>query len=62
MNCKTLSNIGKLTQKTCRSNLSFDAALCRWGLMFLPNLNSTLIKVHRPSSVWWEICCGSLGR
>ena len=30
------------------SNLSFDAALCRWGLMFLPNLNSTLIKVHRP--------------
>lgn len=29
------------------SNLSFDAALCRWGLMFLPNLNSTLLKVHR---------------
>ena len=25
-------------------DLSFDAALCRWGLMFLPNLNSTLIK------------------
>jgi ubiquinone/menaquinone biosynthesis C-methylase UbiE len=28
-------------------DLSFDAALCRWGLMFLPNLNATLTKVHR---------------
>ena len=28
-------------------DLSIDAALCRWGLMFLPNLNSTLLKVHR---------------
>jgi enediyne biosynthesis protein CalE5 len=28
-------------------DLSFDAALCRWGLMFMPNLNATLIKVHR---------------
>ena len=28
-------------------DLSVDAVLCRWGLMFLPNLNSTLLKVHR---------------
>ena len=28
-------------------DLSFDAPLCRWGLMFLPNLNATLTKVHR---------------
>ncbi|MGA9172065.1 MAG: methyltransferase domain-containing protein, partial [Nitrososphaeraceae archaeon] len=28
-------------------DLSFDAALCRWGLMFLPNLNATLTKIHR---------------
>jgi ubiquinone/menaquinone biosynthesis C-methylase UbiE len=28
-------------------DLSFDAVLCRWGLMFLPNLNSILLKVHR---------------
>jgi ubiquinone/menaquinone biosynthesis C-methylase UbiE len=28
-------------------DLSFDAELCRWGLMFLPNLNATLTKVHR---------------
>ena len=26
---------------------SFDAALCRWGLMLLPNLDRALIKVHR---------------
>jgi enediyne biosynthesis protein CalE5 len=28
-------------------DLSFDAALCRWGLIFLSNLNATLTKVHR---------------
>ncbi len=26
---------------------SFDAALCRWGLMFLPNLAGTLNRIHR---------------
>ncbi|HEY7082208.1 MAG TPA: class I SAM-dependent methyltransferase [Nitrososphaeraceae archaeon] len=28
-------------------DLSFNAVLCRWGLMFLPNLDSTLIEIHR---------------
>ena len=28
-------------------DLSFDAVLCRWGLMFLTDLNATLLKVHR---------------
>src|ERR671931_345255 len=26
---------------------SFDAVLCQWGLMLLPNLDRALIKVHR---------------
>ncbi len=26
---------------------SFDAALCRWGLMFMPNLNNTLSRILR---------------
>ncbi len=26
---------------------SFDAALCRWGLMFMPDLTSTLRVIHR---------------
>ena len=25
----------------------FDAIVCRWGLMFLPNLNEALVGVHR---------------
>src|SRR5207248_4880377 len=25
----------------------FDAVLCRWGLMLLPNLDSALSKIHR---------------
>jgi ubiquinone/menaquinone biosynthesis C-methylase UbiE len=28
-------------------DLSFDAVLCRWGLMFLTDLNATLLTVHR---------------
>ena len=28
-------------------NSSFDAALCRWGLMFLPNLSTTLKNIQR---------------
>jgi len=27
-------------------NSSFDAALCRWGLMLLPNLDATISKIH----------------
>ena len=27
------------------SSLSFDAVLCRWGLMFLPNLDGTLTNI-----------------
>jgi ubiquinone/menaquinone biosynthesis C-methylase UbiE len=29
------------------SDSSFDAALCRWGLMFMPNLNNTLSRILR---------------
>jgi SAM-dependent methyltransferase len=28
------------------ANSSFDAALCRWGLMLLPNLDTALSKIH----------------
>ena len=28
------------------ANSSFDAALCRWGLMLLPNLDTALRKIH----------------
>jgi len=28
------------------ANSSFDAALCRWGLMLLPNLDAALSKIH----------------
>ena len=27
-------------------NSSFDAALCRWGLMLMPNLYTTISKIH----------------
>jgi ubiquinone/menaquinone biosynthesis C-methylase UbiE len=27
-------------------NLSFDAALCRWGLMLMPNLYTAISKIH----------------
>ena len=26
---------------------SFDAAVCRWGLMFMPHINETLKRIHR---------------
>src|SRR6516165_12375202 len=26
---------------------SFDAAVCRWGLMFMPDLTATVRKIHR---------------
>jgi ubiquinone/menaquinone biosynthesis C-methylase UbiE len=29
-----------------REDDKFDAILCRWGLMFLPNLDSTLSNIH----------------
>ena len=39
----------------------FDAAVCRWGLMFLPNPHEALRRIHRSlkpgakfaTSVWW---------
>jgi ubiquinone/menaquinone biosynthesis C-methylase UbiE len=30
---------------------TFDAALCRWGLMFLPDLNAGLSNIHRSLKV-----------
>lgn len=44
------------------TNVAFDAALCRWGLMFLPNLDNALDKIHRillpggklAAAVWFE--------
>ena len=29
------------------TNHTFDAILCRWGLMFLPNLSNALVKIHQ---------------
>jgi len=29
------------------TNHAFDAILCRWGLMFLPNLGNALVKIHQ---------------
>ncbi|HEY7227385.1 MAG TPA: methyltransferase domain-containing protein [Nitrososphaeraceae archaeon] len=29
------------------TNQAFDAILCRWGLMFLPNLGNALVKIHQ---------------
>ena len=38
---------------------SFNAVLCRWGLMFLPNLTMTLINMHKLLSPDGRIasCC-----
>ena len=48
MDRKTLSNTGKRrTRFSVTGSYLLMLALCRWGLMFLPNLNSTLLKVHR---------------
>ncbi|HEY7572362.1 MAG TPA: methyltransferase domain-containing protein [Nitrososphaeraceae archaeon] len=29
------------------SDSSFDAVLCRWGLMFMPNLNTALVRIYQ---------------
>lgn len=29
------------------TNQAFDAVLCRWGLMFLPNLGNALVNIHQ---------------
>lgn len=29
------------------TNQAFDAILCRWGLMFLPNLGNALVNIHQ---------------
>jgi ubiquinone/menaquinone biosynthesis C-methylase UbiE len=34
-------------QNLMSPDLSFNSVLCRWGLMFLPNLYSTLVAIHR---------------
>lgn len=35
------------SQDLMLQDLSFNAVLCRWGLMFLPNLDSTLVEIRR---------------
>lgn len=34
-------------QDLMSTDLFFNSVLCRWGLMFLPNLYSTLVAIHR---------------
>ena len=36
---------------------SFDAVLCRWGLMFMPNLNNTLIGILRALVPGGRLAC-----
>jgi enediyne biosynthesis protein CalE5 len=37
----------------------FAAVLCRWGLMFFPNLVSTLTNIYKLLILWWKnsSCC-----
>src|ERR671938_794590 len=36
---------------------SFDAVLCRWGLMFMPNLNNTLSRILRALVPGGRLAC-----
>lgn len=35
-----------MTENLDLANSSFDAALCRWGLMLLPNLDAVIGKIY----------------
>jgi enediyne biosynthesis protein CalE5 len=39
------------------SDSSFDAVLCRWGLMFMPNLNNTLSRILRALLPGGRLAC-----
>ena len=39
------------------SDSSFDAVLCRWGLMFMPNLNNTLSRISRALLPGGRLAC-----